>query len=119
MRKLLVILFTLVSTTVVSQDLSKQIEEMRQQAAKQKAELDSMQKVNDSLFAVRVKRSDSIEMARFNEQNARNLNSFVRSMREREQKQKKAMWMRLIFGGLLLGVGIFAILRNRKKKNIQ
>jgi flagellar biosynthesis/type III secretory pathway M-ring protein FliF/YscJ len=87
--------------------------------AKQRAELDSIQKVNDSLFALRMKRSDSIEMVRFNEQNTRNLNSFVKNRQERDRKQKRAMWMRLIFGGLLLGVGIFAILRKRKKKNIQ
>jgi uncharacterized protein YlxW (UPF0749 family) len=116
MRKLFFMLLTLLSTTAFSQDLSKDIQELQRQAAKQRAELDSMQKASDSLFAVRMKISDSIEMARFNEQNTRNLNSFVAGMKEREQKQKKAMWMRLIFGGVLLGVGIFAMLRKRKKK---
>ena len=116
MRKLIFALFTLLSVTAVSQDLTKKIEEMRQQAAKQRAALDSSQKVRDSLLLQGMKRNDSVEMARYMEQNTRNLNSFVKNMKERERKQKQTMWMRIGAGVLFLGIGIYAIMRKRKPK---
>jgi hypothetical protein len=119
MRKLFLSLFILLSITAASQKLDKEIEQMRKDLAKQQAAFDSSKKINDSIYAANMKRRDSIEMARFNEQNSRNLSSFVKSIQEREQKQKRAMWMRLIFGVALLGVGIYAMLRKRKKKDIQ
>jgi Tfp pilus assembly protein PilN len=118
MRKSFLSLFILFSLTATAQKTNK-FEDLQKNIAKQRAELDSMQKVNDSMFKVRMKRSDSIERARFNEQNTRNLNSFVKSMQERDRKQKRAMWMRLGLGVLMLGVLIFGLLRRRKKKEIQ
>lgn len=120
MRKFLFLLFIVTGFAAYSQnDLSKKIDELRQSAAKQRLALDSMQKATDSILKLQMKRNDSIEMARFNEQNTRNLNSFVRDMQERNNKQKRAMWLRLFFGVALLGVGIFGVLRKRKKKEIQ
>jgi hypothetical protein len=116
MRKLFLLLFTVISITSSAQDISKGIDSMRKQLNKDMAAYDSSAKVSDSLIKAYSKRNDSATMARFNEQNTRNLVSF---MNEREQKQKKGMWMRLTFGGMLLVVGIFGILRKRKKKNIQ
>lgn len=120
MRKIFFLLFILSCTVAFSQkDLTKKIEDMQKSIAEQRARLDSSRKATDSFLMRQMKRNDSIEMARFNEQNSRNLNSFVKNMQERERKQKRAMWMRLIFGVALLGVGIYAMLRKRKKKDIQ
>jgi hypothetical protein len=115
MRKSFILLFTLISITATAQKPDK-LKELQESIAKHRAELDSMQKANDSLFAVRMKRSDSAEMARFNEQNASNLNSFVRNMKERERKQKQAMWMRIGAGLLFLAIGIYGVTRKRKPK---
>lgn len=119
MRKLFFLLFISAGFTASSQnDLSKKIDELQKSAAKQRLALDSMQKATDSFLKKQMKRNDSIEMARFNEQNTRNLNSFVRGMQERNRKQKRAMWLRLFFGVALLGVGIYGVLRKRKKKQM-
>jgi len=120
MRKFLILLFIFSNTVAFSQkDLTKNIEDMQKSIAEQRARLDSSRKATDSFLMRQMKRNDSIEIARQMEQNGRNLDGLLRTMKEREEKQKKAMWMRLIFGGALLGVGIFAMLRKRKKKDIQ
>ncbi len=120
MRKIFFLLFILSYTGAFSQnDLTKKIEDMQKSIAEQRARLDSSRKATDSFLMRQMKRNDSIELARQMEQNGRNLDGLLRTMKEREQEQKKAMWMRLIFGAALLGVGIFAILRRRKKNNIQ
>lgn len=115
MRKFFLSLCVLSCLTLVAQKPNK-FEELQQSIAKQAAELDSIQKVTDSLLT---KRRDSIEMARFNEQSSRNLDGLVRVMKEREQKQKQQIWMRLGFGILMLGVLIFGLIRKRKNKEIQ
>lgn len=113
MRKSLLLLFICSATLAFPQkDLDKEIKALRQR-------LDSSRIATDSFLKQQMKRNDSIEMARFNEQNARNLNSFMRDMQERSRKQKRAMWLRLIFGLALLGIGVFSVLRKRKKKEIQ
>lgn len=78
--------------------------------------LDSTRVATDSFLKLQMKRNDSIEMVRFNEQNSRNLNSFMRTMKEREEKQKRGMWLRLGFGIAMLVVLIVGLLRKRKKK---
>lgn len=113
MRKSLLLLFICSATLAFPQkDLDKEIKALRQR-------LDSSRIATDSFLKQQMKRNDSIEMACFNEQNARNLNSFMRDMQERNRKQKRAMWLRLIFGIALLGIGVFSVLRKRKKKGIQ
>lgn len=92
---------------------------MRRQLNKDMASFDSAKKTADSLMMFNNKRFDSVEMARFNEQNSRNLDGLLRTMKEREQKQRQGMWLRLGFGILMLGVLIFGLLRKRKKKDIQ
>jgi len=120
MKKIFIILLsTSVGISCSAQDISKGIDSMRKQLNKDMASYDSARKRSESLMVVNNKRFDSIEIARQMEQNGRNLDGLLRTMKERDQKQKKAMWMRLIFGGALLGVGIFAMLRKRKKKDIQ
>jgi hypothetical protein len=119
MRKLSFLFFTIITISSSAQDISKGIDSMRKQLAKDMASYDSAKKVADSLMIFNNKRFDSLEMARFNEQNSRNLDGLVSMMKEREQKQKQGMWLRLGFGILMLGVLIFGLLRKRKKKNIQ
>lgn len=115
MRRLFLLLCILFSLTLVAQKPDK-FEELQQSIAKQAADLDSIKKVNDSLL---IKRMDSMNMVTFKEQNSRNLDAFVRTIKEREQKQKQQMWMRLGFGVLMMGVLIFGLLRKRKKKEVQ
>lgn len=88
---------------------------MRRQLNKDMASYDSAKKVADSLMLINNKRFDSVEM----ERNNRNLDALMSTMKERDQKQRQAMWMRLGFGILMLSVLIFGLLRKRKKKDIQ
>ncbi len=102
-----------------AQNIDKGLDSMQRQMAKGMASLDSSMKLADSMNLVSSKHFDSVQMARQNEQNNRNLDGLLSMMNEREQKQKQGMWMRIIFGLALLGVGIFGILRKRKKKDTQ
>lgn len=115
MRKLFLPLFILLSITTTAQKPDK-LEELQQSMARHKAEFDSMQKINDSLFAMRMKRDDSIATARYMQSNTNNLLNY---MRENERKKKQAMWMRLGFGVLMLGVLIFGLLRRKKKTTVE
>jgi len=119
MKQIFILLFTIISVTTSAQDLSKSIDSMRRQLSKDMASYDSAKKITDSLVLISNKRFDSVEMARFNEQNSRNLDGLVSMMKEREQKQKQAMWLRLGFGMLMLGVLVFGLVRKRKKKDTQ
>lgn len=58
---------------------------------------------------------DSAQMARDREMNNRNLDALVRTMKEREKKQQRQMWLRIGFGVVLLGVGIYSFVRKKKK----
>ena len=115
MKSLLILLFASLCITCAGQDISKGLDSMRKELAKNMASYDSAKKISESLMVFNNKRFDSVEMVRNNQ----NLDALVQTMHERDQKQRWAMWMRLIFGVLLLGVGIFGIFRKRKKKDIQ
>jgi len=119
MKKIPFLFFTLMSIATAAQDISKGVDSMQKQLSTQMAAYDSSAKVTDSIIKAFNKRNDSMEMARFNEQNSRNLDGLVSMMKEREQKQKQGMWIRLGFGLLMLGVLIFGLLRKRKKKDTQ
>jgi hypothetical protein len=116
MRKIFFLLFTLVSITAIPQDLTKKIEAMQKEVAKQRADIDSSQKVRDSLLIQAMKRKDSAEQARYMDRNIQGLNSMVKAMKERERKQKQAMWMRIGAGLLFLAIGIYGVTRKRKPK---
>lgn len=116
MRKLCVVACMLLSINAFSQKPDKKFEELQQQMARQRAELDSSSKVTDSILLANAKRRDSADMARYMERNTNNLVSF---MKERDRKQKQAMWRNLGFGILMLVVLIVGLLRKRKKKEIQ
>ena len=87
-----------------NEKLSKQIDSSRKQ-------LDSInERINNSF-----KSMDSAYMKQQAEQNNRNLDAFMAMQKEREAKQKKAMWIRLGLGVFFLGVLIFGLMRRRKK----
>ena len=116
MKQIFILVFTILSFSSSAQDLSKSIDSMRRQLNKNMASYDSARKEADSLMLINNSRFDSVERVRYMEQNTRNLVSFIK---ERDRKQKQAMWTRLGFGMLMLGVLIFGLLRKRKKKGIQ
>jgi len=111
MKKIFLLASLSISLLTFSQNSNKDLGE-RQQL---KPQIDSSINQYDSLVYEQKRRFDSVEMARFNEQNTRNLNSFVSGMREREKEQKKKMWLRLSFGVVLLGIGAYSIFRRKKK----
>lgn len=116
MRKLCIVVCMLLSINAFSQQPDKKFEELQQQIAKQRAELDSSSKVTDSILLANARRNDSATLARSMEQNTNNLVSF---MKERDRKQKQAMWRNLGIGILMLVVLVVGLLRKRKKKDTQ
>jgi len=58
--------------------------------------------------------TDSINAARFAEQNIRNLDAFMAQRREQEKKDVQRMYWRLGFGGLMLVVLVVGMVRKRK-----
>jgi hypothetical protein len=72
-------------------------------------------KLNESINAS-MHRMDSENMARFNEQNTRNLNSFMANRKEQERKNMRRMYWRLGFGLLMLVILIVGW-RRKKKQN--
>jgi hypothetical protein len=116
MRKLFISIFTAISISATAQDISKGIDSMRKQLNKDMASYDSSRKISASLITAYQKRNDSLALARSMTQNTNNLVSFLK---ERDRKQQQAMWTRLGFGILMLGVLIFGLLRKRKRTNTQ
>ena len=103
---LLILLFPLI---VTAQLTDKQLKEMHDNTAK----IDSMTaKLNESINAT-MHATDSINMVRFNEQNARNLDAFMAQRKEQEKKNMQRMYWRLGFGVLML---VVLIVGWRRKK---
>ena len=59
---------------------------------------------------------DSVEAKRQIQSNNQNLDGLVSMMRERERKERQAMWMRIGFGIVLLIVGIIGIMRKKRSR---
>ena len=90
--------------------------------AKMKRQIDSSMKELDSInarinegYKQTMHTMDSINNHLEQQRNIRSLESFMAMQKEREAKQNKAMWLRLGFGIILLGVLIFGWMRKRKK----
>ena len=100
--KYLSILLLLFVSVANAQLTDKQLQEMRDNAAKMES---TTAKLNNSISEnMRVK--DSLNMEEFSKQNARNLDAFMAERREQENKNKKRMYWRLGFGVLMLVFGI-------------
>ena len=110
--KYFLLLLLLFAGAAHAQLTDKQMKEMHDNMLKIDS---STAQLNESIKASQ-KAIDSINMARFNEQNNRNLDAFMAERREQEKKQLKAMYLRLAFGGLMLIVLIVGFLRKKKKK---
>jgi hypothetical protein len=79
-------------------------------------EIDSTNKITDSLMKASTKRMMDEDVKRMTENNERNLNAFVAMQKERERKQRQSMWIRLALGGTFLIVFLVGLARRRKKK---
>ena len=118
MKKYLLIIAIMFSVTVscAQKDTSPKLlhidnEKLSKQIDSSMKQLDSInERLNNSY-----KIMDSANRRQMMEQNNRNLDAFMAMQREREAKQKKAMWIRLGLGVLFLGVLIFGVMRRKKK----
>jgi hypothetical protein len=116
MRNILFFFFIITGLSSSAQT-DKQLDSLRRSIKNQVAVTESLRVATDSLLIKNAGRNDSIEMAKFNEQNSRSLNSMVQMMKEREEKQRRQMWLRLGLGGLFLVILIIGLLRKRKAKS--
>ena len=116
--KKLALLFSVTICTISFAQNNKDLNEMHQQIQQQRAKLDSSMKSTDSLIERMRQRRDSEYNAQQIQNNINKLNGLVSTMKERERKQKQQMWMRIGFGVVLLVVGIVAMRRRKKAKNV-
>ncbi len=117
MKKICFLFFITCTSACFAQKLDKQIDSMRKSMARQNAAIDSLNKATDSIILIKSRRDDSIARAEAMEQNSRNLNALVRTMKEREQKEKRNMWLRIGLGLAFLVIGIIGVTRKRKSRN--
>jgi len=107
----------LFNTAAFAQNSNKDLNEMHQQIEKQRITLDSSMKSFDSSMQQFNTFSDSMATARTIASNNRNLDGLVDMMKERERKEKQAMWLRIGLGIAILIVGIIGITRKKKVKS--
>ncbi|MGG9961653.1 hypothetical protein [Ferruginibacter sp. SUN106] len=108
--KLLSLLLLLCTVTAHAQLSEKQLKELHDNTAKiESATAKLNESINESMH-----RTDSMNMVRFNEQNARNLDAFMAARKEQENKQMKRVYWRLGFGILMLIVLIAGWMRKKK-----
>jgi len=88
--------------------LSKQIDSSMK-------ELDSINARINEGYKQTMHTMDSINRHLEEERNKRSLDAFLEMQRERQAKEKKAMWIRLGLGVLFFGVLIFGMMRRREK----
>ena len=118
MKKIFLLIFILPLAAVFAQT-NNGTGKMQQKIEDQQKQIDSTLKNLDSLNANIIKQStniDSLERARNQQQMNHNMDSFYSEMKERQDKEKRAAWMRIGFGILILAFGLFAIFRRRKPK---
>jgi hypothetical protein len=112
MKYLSIILLLFVS--VAHAQLSdKQLQEMRNNAAK----LESTTAKFNNVIQENMKVKDSLNMEEFSKQNARNLDAFMAERREQEKKIKTRMYWRIGFGILMLVILGVGMARKKKQKS--
>lgn len=111
--KRIYLLFLLFPFIATAQLTDKQLKEMHDNTAK----IDSMTKALNESINANMHVTDSLNMVRFNEQNARNLDAFMAQRKVQEQKAMRNMYWRLGFGVLMLIVLIVGLKRKKKVKS--
>lgn len=104
-----VALFSCISATAQVDSIKVDLDKLRSQ-------IDSSNKMMDSLTNASFKRLQDQEMERTRENMDRNMNSFLQLQRENEKKQQQQMWIRIGIGALFAGIFALGIMRRRKKK---
>jgi|GEM_PF-3219748 len=77
-------------------------------------EIDSTNKITDSLMKASTKRMMDEDVKRMSENNERNLNAWSAMQKERERKQRQSNWIRLAIGGTFLIILIVRFVMRRK-----
>jgi hypothetical protein len=83
---------------------------------KLKREIDSTNRITDSLMKASTKRMMDEDVKRMMENNNNSLNAFAAMQKERERKQMRSIWIRLGFGVLLLGFFVVRMIQRKKNK---
>lgn len=97
--------------------IAQTTEELKKKAAEVKEQTRKIQEQGKAIDSFLQHQSDSLrqkQLQRELENNNRNLDAFVAMQKERDAKQKKQMWFRLGFGGLMLVVLIVGLARRKK-----
>ncbi len=81
---------------------------------KLRLKIDSQIKATDSIWKMKQKVQDSLAIQRMTS----NTNGLVSMMRERDRAQRKQMWLRLGLGVAFLALGIYGVMRKRKKAKV-
>lgn len=108
---LLVLLF--VASVAHAQLTDKQLQEMRNNAAKLESTTAKFNNVIEDNMRVR----DSLNMEEFSKQNARNLDAFMVQRREQEKKTTTRMYWRIGFGVIMLVILGAGMARKKKQKS--
>jgi uncharacterized iron-regulated protein len=110
--KYLSIILLLVASVAHAQLTDKQLQEMRDNAAKLESTTAKFNNVIEENMRVR----DSLNMEEFSKQKARNLDAFMAQRREQEKKTTTRMYWRIGFGVLMLVILGVGMARKKKQK---
>lgn len=112
MKKFFLLIALIGSASSFAQLTQKQLKELRENTAKAESSRVQLElSIKESQRAM-----DSINMARFNEQNTRNLNAFLAARKEQEHKQMNRMYLRLGFTVLMIVALVIGWRRKRIKQ---
>jgi hypothetical protein len=81
-------------------------------------EIDSTNKITDSLMKASTKRMMDEDVKRMMANNENNLNAFVAMQKERERKQRQSMWIRLAIGGTFLIILLVRFVMRRRNSKV-
>ena len=110
--KYLLIILLLVATVAHAQPTDKQLQEMRNNAAK----LESTTAKFNNVIQENMRVKDSLNMEEFSKQNARNLDAFMAEQKARERKLSQRTYWRIGFGVLMLIILGVGMARKKKQK---
>ncbi len=112
MKKFFLLIALIGSASSFAQLTQKQLKELHENTAKAESSRVQLElSIKESQRAM-----DSINMARFNEQNTHNLNAFLAARKEQEHKQMNRMYLRLGFTVLMIVALVIGWRRKRIKQ---